>query len=75
MKSHQESADGHNSHTPWDSPSDSLSLTSFSLALSVSISETLFQASEWVTSAAPHAAGTNRGITGLGIAFWVSGME
>lgn len=62
---------------PWDSPSDSLPLSSFNQTLSVSISETLFQASEWVTSATPHAAGTNRGITVFGIAFWVgrvSGM-
>ena len=41
------------------------------------ISETPFEASEWVTSATPHAVGTNRGITEFGIAFWfgrVSGM-
>lgn len=61
--------------SPWDSPSDSRSLSSFNLALSISISETLFQASEWVTSATPHAAGTNRGISVFGIAFWVGGVS
>lgn len=33
------------------------------------------RASEWVTSATPHAAGTNRGITGLRIAFWARGKQ
>lgn len=35
------------------------------------ISKTPFEASEWLTSAAPHAVGTNRGITVFSIAFWV----
>lgn len=57
--------------SPWDSPSDFSFLSSFNQTLPIFISQTLFQASEWVTSAAPHAAGTNRGITVFGIAFWV----
>lgn len=61
--------------SPWDSLSDSLSLLPFNLALSVSICETLFQACEWVTSATPHAAGTNRGISVFSIAFWVGGVS
>lgn len=54
--------------SPWDSSSDSSSLSSISF---LSISMTHRQASEWVTSATPHAAGTNGGITTPAIAFLV----
>lgn len=54
--------------SPWDSSSDSPSLASIS---PLSISMTHRQASEWVTSATPHAAGTNGGITAPAIAFLV----
>lgn len=47
---------------------DSPSLSSISF---LSISRTHRQASEWVTSATPHVAGTNGGITTPAIAFLV----
>lgn len=53
--------------SPWDSSSDLPSLSSIS---PLSISMTHRQASEWVTSATPHAAGTSGGITAHAIAFF-----
>lgn len=66
MKSHQESADGHNTAT-------------LGLAIPIlfplyflfpPIPDSISGLSEWVTPATPHAAGTNRGISLLAIAFF-----
>lgn len=69
MKSHQESADGRNTAT-------------LGLAIPIpfllhflfpSTPNTVSGLSEWVTPATPHAAGTNRGISLLTIAFFRAG--
>lgn len=76
MKSRQESADRHNSDTLGLPIPFSFSLFFQSNPLNTSSLRHCLRRLEWVTSATPHAAGTNRGITVFSIAFWVgaSGM-
>lgn len=70
MKSRCELADGHNADTLGP-----LIWVAFTLFYQSSISMTHRQDSEQVTSATPHAAGTNGGITTPGIVFLVKKKE
>lgn len=54
---------------PWDSPSR----FSFPSTSSSPTPDSVSGLSEWVTPATPHAAGTNRGISLLAIAFFRAG--